>query len=178
MQPLFSAPRERTAAGSLPKLFVLACAMAWMIGLLQSAKAGSGPQLANATSALYDPHPNHAWNRLHECLFVRRIPDGKAYGADSLDPLLWAGTNHLLIGESHRRALRCLDDFLKAHAENSIQDPVKRAVFQHDLWSVFDWAAMDRDGLPPNRKALLSRLAQVMQRVALTPEQIRRLPDT
>lgn len=164
--------------GRLLTLFALTWALTWAKAVAQSASVAGAPQSANAASTIYDPDPNHPWNRLRECLFVRRSPDGQAYGADSLDPLLWDKTKHLLTGESHRRALRCLDDFLNAHAENSIQDPVRRAVFQHDLWSVFDWAAMGQDRLPPNGKALLSRLARLMQRVALTAEQIGRLSDT
>jgi hypothetical protein len=38
---------------------------------------------------IYDRDPDHPWNRLHAALFVRIGPDGKAYGHDRLEPLLW-----------------------------------------------------------------------------------------
>jgi hypothetical protein len=131
-------------------------------------------------AAIYDRDPNHPWNRLHNCLLVRRDAHGVDYGADVPDPLLWDQTKHLLAGESYRQALHCLDDFLRSHAENSVQDPVKRAVLQHDVWAVFDWAldgTVGREPLSSAQRALTSRLAEVMRRVALTADQIRGLPD-
>src|ERR1700694_4694327 len=67
--------------------------------------------------ALYDPNPTHIWNRLYDALLVREGPTGAKYGADSLDPLLWRDTKHLLAQTSHARALRVLDQFLQTHAE-------------------------------------------------------------
>jgi hypothetical protein len=61
----------------------------------------------------------HIWNRLHDCLFVRETAAGEPYGADTIDPLLWDRTTHLLSGAPHTGALVCLDEFLKAHAERS-----------------------------------------------------------
>lgn len=137
-----------------------------------------GPHETTTPSVtLYDPDANHPWNRIYACLFVRQ-KDGKDYGGDALDPLLWADTKHLLTGESHRRALRCLDQFLRMHAEKSSQDPLKRSVFQRDLWNVFDWAASGDERPSANRRALLTRLALAMRRVALTQDEIRGLPDT
>ena len=63
---------------------------------------------------VFDPNPNHIWNRTYTCLFVGRTSDGTEYGADALDPLLWNGTKHLLNGDSHLRALACLDVFLRS----------------------------------------------------------------
>jgi hypothetical protein len=128
-------------------------------------------------AAIFDSDPNHIWNRTHSCLFVRHSADGTEYGADTLDPLLWPQTQHLLTGDSHDRALACLDEFLRSHAERAVQDPLKRAIFQRDLWAVFDWAATG-DDLPQQRRELETRLAEAMRRVAITPEQVRALPDT
>lgn len=128
-------------------------------------------------AAIFDSDPNHIWNRTHNCLFVRESADGTDYGADALEPLLWPSTQYLLTGDSHRRALTCLDEFLRSHAERIVQDPLKRAIFQHDLWAVFDWASAG-DDLPEQRRELETRLAEAMRRVAITPEQARMLPDT
>jgi hypothetical protein len=70
-----------------------------------------------------------------------------------------------------------VDEFLSTDAENLIRDPLKRAMFQHDLWAVFDWLASQADPYPPQRKALETRLAQLIQRVALSKEEILSLPD-
>jgi hypothetical protein len=128
-------------------------------------------------AAIFDSDPNHIWNRTHSCLFVRRSADGTNFGADTLDPLLWQQTQYLLTGDSHDRALTCLDEFLRSHAERAVQDPLKRAIFQRDLWAVFDWAAAG-DDLPEQRRELETRLSEAMRRVAITPEQVRALPDT
>jgi len=152
-----------------------------LIGALVSAAALCNAPAAIAqshlTAAIFDSYPNHIWNRTHSCLFVRHSADGTEFGADTLDPLLWQRTEYLLTGESHDRALACLDEFLRTHAERMVQDPLKRAIFQRDLWAVFDWAAAG-DDQPEQRRELEIRLAEVMRRVAITPEQVRRLPDT
>src|ERR1700674_4829822 len=72
--------------------------------------------------ALYDPNPAHIWNRLHDALLIREDQAGAKYGADSLDPLLWLNSDHLLAQPSHQRAVRVLDEFLQMHAENQIHD--------------------------------------------------------
>jgi hypothetical protein len=126
---------------------------------------------------VFDPDPNHIWNRTYACLFVRQTPNGTEYGADALDPLLWSETQHLLKGDSHRRALACLDVFLRSHTERAVQNPLKRAIFQRDLWALFDWAAAGQS-LPQQRRELEVRLADAIRRLAITSEQVRALPDT
>lgn len=82
---------------------------------------------------IFDPEPNHLWNRTYACVFIRRTADGKQYGAEALDPVMWWQTRHLLTGESLSRALQCLDEFLRARAEHLVADPLKHAILQHDL---------------------------------------------
>jgi hypothetical protein len=135
---------------------------------------------------LYHADPEHLWNRLHEALFVRVGPDGRAYGQDRLEPLLWRGSRHLLEGPSHRRALALLEELLKDQGEKRVEDPVKRAVLQRDLWLVFQWlegdhwkpAALKPEEVQAARDRLRRPLATVIRRLALTPEQIQKLPDT
>lgn len=145
---------------------------AYWVLFLVSVAAAQGP-------SLYDPHPEQIWNRVHGVLHVRVAENGQAYGSDGLDPLLWRETEYLLSGDSHRQALAVLDEFLSRRAEGMITDSVRRAVFQHDLWAVFDWL----DNLVPGhehaaeRGALQERLAQLIRRVALNRAEIERLPD-
>jgi hypothetical protein len=132
---------------------------------------------ASDKSTIFDPDPQHLWNRLQRALWVRTGPDGKEYGNDRLDPLLWRETRHLLEGESHEQAIAVLDEFLTARGENLVHDPLKRAILQRDLWAVFDWTTEAREKTQKSSRALQGRLARVIQRLALTAEQIKGLPD-
>jgi hypothetical protein len=133
--------------------------------------------------AIYDPNPAHLWNRLHATFFVREDVPSTRLVPDALDPPLWLNTQYLLTEPSHRRAIRILDEFLKTHAENLIRDPLKRALLQRDLWAVFDWSVgrepdhvRDPD-FDTEKRELQSRLAEVMRRLALSPEAIQALPN-
>jgi hypothetical protein len=150
---------------------------------VQTVSPVSDSRAAASAVTLYDPNPGHIWNRLHEALFVRKDASGATYGSDSLDPLLWLNSTHLLSEPSHRRALRVLDEFLQTHAENLIRDPVKRAVLQRDLWAIFDWS-IEREPERPEKpeyerekRELQTRLAEALRRLALTSKQIESLPD-
>ncbi|HSB00469.1 MAG TPA: hypothetical protein VLE49_07455 [Anaerolineales bacterium] len=127
--------------------------------------------------AVYDPGPDHPWNRVFRQLYRRTTVDGKEYGSDELDPLLWFDTTYLLSGVSYRETIQVLDEFLTTHAENLIQDPLKHAMFQHDLWAVFDWLASQPEPYPDQRRELETRLARIIRRVALTRDEIASLPD-
>lgn len=126
---------------------------------------------------IYDSDSDHIWNRLHRSLYLRVASDGREYGHDELDPLLWFWTKHLLSGSAYREALTCLDEFLDTRAERLISDPLKRALLQRDLWAVFDWTA-GRSDSPPEVRELQWRLAKVMRRLALPAEPIKALPHT
>jgi hypothetical protein len=135
----------------------------------------------------YDADPAHLWNRLHEALLVRIGPDGHAYGRDRLEPYLWPQTKHLLEPDSCDRAVRLLDEFLDKKGERRIDDPVKRAVLQRDLWLVFNWVEGEHGNFenPPleeatwrtAQKRLRRRLAAVIGRLAQGPDALRSLPD-
>jgi hypothetical protein len=150
--------------------------------LREMAVPAAASESSEKAGALYDPNSTHIWNRLYDALLIREGPTGAKYGADSLDPLLWRDTKHLLVQPSHGRALRVLDHFLQTHAENLIQDSLKRAILQRDLWAVFDWSVQrepDDEGEPgyEKRQELQIRLAEVLRRLALTLKEIESLPD-
>jgi hypothetical protein len=135
-------------------------------------------QTAPVAHRLYDPDPTHLWNRVHDTFHVRVAPDGIEYGLDTVDPLMWRETRNLITGDSHARAVGLLDEFLASNGERLIRDPLKHAVFQNDLWAVFDWLVKTSDGDSRARLALEQRLARVIRRVALTRKAIEGLPDT
>ena len=156
------------------RTFAIATA-AWA---LSTAVAGTAQLARSAPGAgLYDPDARHLWNRVHRTLNVRTSA-GQDFGADRLDPLVWDDTQHLLTGASHTAALATLDEFLKRRGENLIADPTKRAIFQRDLWAIFDWLAEPYGPHRDARRALMTRLARMIRGVALTRDQIERLPDT
>jgi hypothetical protein len=126
---------------------------------------------------LYDPDPNHIWNRLYRALYRRESPEGKEYGYDELDPLLWARTKYLLVDPGYRQAIEVLDEFLKSHSERAINAPLKRAILQRDLWAVFDWT-MQASGESSQKINLQNKLFEVIRRLALRPEEISGLPDS
>lgn len=141
------------------------------------ADAASHEASRDAGPGVYDPRPDHPWNRLYRYFYVRSAPDGKEF-SDGLDPLLWYGTRYLLDDPSHNRALGLLDEFVAARGENLIEDPVRRAMLQRDLLAVFDWTANVWDNRAPACQALQQRLARVIRDLALDGTEIAKLPDT
>jgi hypothetical protein len=126
---------------------------------------------------LYDLDPDHIWNRLYRGLFIRVGRDGREYGYDEPDPLLWSETKYLLSGPSNQLAIKLLDEFLETNAERLIKDPLKRAILQRDLWAVFDWSTLRSYEPTPERLELQIKLAQVIRRTALSKQQIELLPN-
>ena len=137
----------------------------------------SSPTSTRSVWSIYDADPDHPWNRVFRQFYRRVAADGREYGWAELDPLLWSDTDYLLEGDSHRQALKVLDEFLSSHAERRIMDPLKRAMFQRDLWAVFDWLASQAEPYPLERQALERRLVQIIRSVALSDEEIAALPD-
>jgi len=142
----------------------------------------AAPGHAEPSTTIFDSNSSHLWNRLYAALVIREDRHGAEFGADSLDPLLWPESEHLLAGPSHEHAMRVLDEFLQTHAENLVHDPVRRALLLRDLWGVFDWSvqqlpARDRPEYHKEKAELQARLAEVLQRLALTPEEVTSLPD-
>ena len=159
-------------------LLVLAVVALWRAVVFAHHAAESEPSVV-----LYDSNPSHLWNRLYAALLVRTDRHGQRFGEDSLDPMLWLESEHLLSDPSHQNAIRLLDEFLQTHGENLVHDPTKKAMFQRDLWAVFDWsvaqsAASNRPHYEKEKQELQLRLAEILRRLALTPEQITALPNT
>lgn len=127
---------------------------------------------------IYDADPTHLWNRLHAAMFVRTSADGRVYGLDRVDPLLWRSSRYLLTGPAHDALAGALDEFLRKRGERLTTDPVKHALLQRDLWTVFDWFERNgRSGASRSSDDLRGPLATAIARLALTPEQVRDLGD-
>src|SRR5262245_24569415 len=147
-------------------------------------EVSSTPNFVSTTNAskevrwnIYDPDPQHLWNRIFRQFYRRTSNDRQEFGWDSLDPLLWYDTTYLLEGASFREAIAVLDEFLSTKGENLITAPLQRAIFERDLWAVFDWLTLQADTYSFQRHELQKRLAQMIRKVALTEDQILALPD-
>jgi hypothetical protein len=130
----------------------------------------------------YASDQGHPWNRLHQALFVREMPDGGRY-VHTTDPLLYRGGTFLLEGDPHREAIKLLDQFLAGSGDRLIDDPLKRLFLQRDLWAAFDYAAWYPDDwvfkskYEPAAVALRNRLAKAVGRLALGDRELAALPD-
>jgi hypothetical protein len=144
--------------------------------LMQVADTKQSPP-GDQSGLVYSTDPHHLWNRVHRLLHVRVAAGGEQFGMDEVDPLLWLETRYLLTEPSHSQAVRLLDEFLDTHGESLVAEPLERAVFQHDLWAVFDWLARPGAIEPDARRALMPRLARIIRRVALSRGQIEQLSD-
>lgn len=122
---------------------------------------------------IYDEQPDHVWNRLHAALLIRTGPDGKDYGGDRLEPLLWNESRHLLQGHSEQKAVAVLKEFNRDEGEQLIDDPVKHAILQRDLWLVANWLS----GTSGSEGRLAEELGKAIRRLALSPRKIANLPD-
>jgi len=82
-----------------------------------------------------------------------------------------------------------LEEFLNNNGEKLIDDPLNRAVLQRDLWLVFNWLEgrhntdafaepkLTKEEASAAQKRLRARLAEVIRRLELSPQEIRDLPD-
>src|SRR6185295_7128064 len=111
---------------TLPLIFLLVALVGLQLSLGYQSAASTSTGRASATtssdhllvtddSGLYDPRPDHIWNRLYRRFYIRTAGDGKEFGNDTLDPLLWATTKYLITGPSHQQAVTLLDEFLSTH---------------------------------------------------------------
>jgi hypothetical protein len=169
--------------GPFASCIVAGAAVVCLFASMRSAEAQDN---ASSRPTLYDADRQHLWNRLHDVLLVRVGPDGNAYGQDRLEPLLWAGSRHLLEGQSHKQAVAVLEEFVKNNGEKLVKDPLKRAVFQRDLWLVFNWVERNHHSgfrAPPpevvraSQARLRPLLAVAIKRLALDPKEIQKLLD-
>jgi hypothetical protein len=120
---------------------------------------------AGSNVTVYDPDPNHLWNRLYQALAVRTL-GGVQYGVDNADAYPDPFDNSA-------RAGKLLDEFLSKHGESLSANATARALLLNDVWTAFDMSVRDVWGSP----ALTTRLARVLSKLRLTPSEISALPD-
>ncbi len=111
---------------------------------------------------------------LDRAIMVRIAPDGKIYGENEIDPLVWSGSDYFLRGRSRTQLLAALE------ALNSLSDadlrrcsPVQRALVQNRVWTVFDhvWLHTGED------REYLQTLMRAMVKLALDRNEIETITD-
>jgi len=137
-----------------------------------------------AQAGPYDADPKHPWNELHQALFTWRPtkPDKVPSGLVS-DPLFWPPSFQEWTFSA--ATLPVLDRFLEKDSDALVKDPLKRAVLQRDLWMFLDGLEgnplANSRSMPPEdevaRDGARRRITRLMRRLALSPEEIRALPD-
>jgi hypothetical protein len=148
------------------------------------------------TTGIYDPDPNHLWNRLFVTFYrqqVSSLVNNKTFthrvGPDVLDPPIGYHPRFLLDDEPFHKCDSVLDEFLSRQGAKMIQDPVKRVVLQRDLWAVFDalaqvpssslkTTATNTPAQEQDRIILERKLARAIRSLALSRAEIGNLPDT
>jgi hypothetical protein len=155
-------------------------------------------ETTGSATAVYDPDPNHLWNRLFAAFYLREVEDmngvPSTLGPNAVDPPLGLHPRFLLDGAAFITCRDILEEFLQKRGHELISDPLKRAVLQRDLWAVFDVLQgvipsnfhSDRGERIPSltaeqeeRRAALSRqIALAIKALALPRSELDRLPNT
>jgi hypothetical protein len=105
-------------------------------------------------------------------------------GDRAIDPLYpnffnSAGARVVLTEPGYSALVKALQDGV---SEGATRSAVARAVMQSDLWSAYDqlygaYTQPDQTELEQHRRAIVHLLGHLIRKIALTPEEIRSLPD-
>src|SRR5688500_655861 len=128
--------------------------------------------LAHADENIFDPDPQHPWNRLDAALSTDEpVPNFEAVDWNKSFQR-WAFT-----GPRYERAVSELDAFVKRRRDRLIRDPLKRALLQSKLWAIFDTVSDPTGAYRQERAAITRHASELVQRLALTESEIAALPD-
>jgi hypothetical protein len=162
--------------------------------------------LGSAPQPIYSSDPNDAWNRIFYFLFSRRVetrlsdlfPEGAPFvdgistrlferdeiGDRAIDPLYPShfvniGSRLVLTDPTYSDFEKALQDALNEKAQRSA---IARALMQSDLWGAHDilfypFLSKDEKELGQRRLATLDLISRLMWKIALTPEEIKSLPN-
>lgn len=137
------------------------------------AAVGKPMEFGEAAIDFYSPDASHVWNRLYAGLFVRTA--GDQVFDDWMDPIFSRETIHFLSGESNAKTLALLAEFAKDRDAHEGATPLQRAVMQRDLLAMFHWARHAKQ--TPGKDQLIKALVGAIRHVALTADEINKLPD-
>jgi hypothetical protein len=162
--------------------------------------------LDGGPKAIYSGDPNDSWNRIFYYLFSRRIearlsdqyPEGAPFvdgvstrlferdeiGDRAIDPLypshfVNVGSRLVLTEPAYSDFKKALQDALDEKAQ---RPAIARALMQNDLWGAHDILFFpllpeDEKDLGDLRMIVLDLISRLVKKIALTPEEIKSLPD-
>ncbi|MEO2013993.1 MAG: hypothetical protein ABGZ53_06440 [Fuerstiella sp.] len=152
-----------------------------------------GTLKSDASLPLFDTDANHLWNRISGAFYIRprRLPATgeqaamvRYEGGDVIEFLAWGTTNYWSSKTVFQKVNPLLDEFLDVSGTRLISNPVKRVVFQHDIWAVYDHL-IDLNNrrigdieTRRRRRILCLKLAKCMQQLALSAGELKQLPNT
>jgi hypothetical protein len=141
------------------------------------------PPTCYGVEQVYDPSPDHPWNRLHHIFYSHTFTNGETYEHEAaLEPPWNTWAPFYKDQAFHKRAVTVLEEFLsQPEADLQKQAPLRRAIMLRDLWPVFDAQtnkALAQDEAASHRQAKLRQLsAKAMFRLELSEDEVRQLPD-
>ena len=109
---------------------------------------------------------------------------GSGEGGDVIEFLAWGRTTYWSSKSVSKTIGPLLDQFLNENGSQLISKPLQRAVFQHDLWAVYDHLIdqnIKRTGnleTRQRRDAICRKLARCIQQLALSSAELKQLPET
>jgi hypothetical protein len=162
--------------------------------------------LGSAPQPIYSSDPNDTWNRIFYFLFSRRVeirlsdlfPEGAPFvdgistrlferdeiGDRAIDPLYPShfvniGNRLVLADPAYSDIEKALQDALNEKAQRPV---IARALMQNDLWGAHDilfypFLPEDEKELGQRRLATLDLISRLIWKIALTPEEIKSLPN-
>ena len=133
---------------------------------------------SHAAVDFYSPNSDHLWNRLYSGLFVRT--SGGVVFEDLMDPQFYHDGVHFRSGESNAAAVAMLREFAENRGAPGQVTPLQRAVMQRDLLAMFHWVRQAVQGqreFTPEERNLAEALVRAIRHVALTADEIHKLPD-
>src|SRR5580692_2187912 len=186
--------------------FVGGLAGSYVVAREKTSSPPKATLLGSAPQPIHSSDPNDAWNRIFYFLFSRRLetrlsdlfPEGAPFvdgistrlfehdeiGDRAIDPLYPShfvniGSRLVLTDPTYSDFEKALQDALNEKAQRSA---IARALMQSDLWGAHDilfypFLSKDEKELGQRRLATLDLISRLMWKIALTPEEIKSLPN-
>ena len=146
-------------------------------------------QAVLAGEPIYDQNAGHPWDQAREIFYTHRFPTGEIFEHphafappwNEFVPFVHDASFH----EQVQARLEALEILPPAQMEE--QPAARRLIFLRDLWPVFDGLHQARVEVPRDKEAtakaisrrdeLLRHVARILQRLELTEEEVRALPN-
>ena len=187
---LLGIPSRRDRIGFSALSILFGVSLFALIGISFAESKATKDQITSPeNSSLEDP--NDPYNVLYDVLMTRYGPDGKSYAANETSPIILPRSDFPFDDNTYPELNKALDAFaaLPQPKFQSYSD-VQRAIMQRHLWKVYDAThpefitestrdeGIRKQSHSNRRAAVRPKLVSLMQRLALTKDEILALPNT